>query len=102
MCLVTGTQTPMAGPLVSQGFREMNGCDKDTVATDPKEGRGRGSPQLEACSEMTLARGSSTKDATVLTLSFWACPSRPWGVSGSMKPLMVLSGKILKEYSPVV
>lgn len=42
MCLVTGTQTPMAGPLVSQGFREMNGCDKDTVAMDPKEGSGPG------------------------------------------------------------
>lgn len=51
---------------------------------------------------MTLATGSSTKDATTLALSLWACPSRPSGVSGSTKPRMFFSGKILKEYSPVV
>lgn len=74
-------------------------------ATDPGRGRGKGggcSPQLRACSETTLASGSSTNDATTLALSLRASPSRPWGVSGSTKPRMFFSGKILKEYSPVV
>lgn len=59
-------------------------------------------PQLEALRETSLARGSSTKEATVLALSLRASSIRPWGVSGSGKPLMVFSGKILMEYSPVV
>lgn len=61
-----------------------------------------GSPQLEALSQTSLARGSSTKEATVLALSLRASPIRPWGVSGRLKPLIFFSGKILMEYSPVV
>lgn len=38
----------------------------------------------------------------MLALSVRASPSRPWSVSGSTKPRMFFSGKILKEYSPVV
>lgn len=64
--------------------------------------QGRGSPQLEAFRETSLARGTSAKEAIMLALSERASPIRPWGVSGSAKPLMGFSGKILMEYSPVV
>lgn len=65
-------------------------------------GTGCGSPQLEALRETLLARGSSTKEVTMLALSLRASPIRPWGVSGSSTPLTLLPGKILTEYSPVV